>query len=52
MVGSAYIIKTQQLARRVVELVMVDLDVRQSSVELDIHVALPGRKLYGRHIEM
>ena len=49
MVFGAHLVQAEELAGGVIELVMVDFDVSQSCVELDIDVALPGRKLEGSH---
>lgn len=45
------LVQAEDFAGRVVELVMVDLDVRQRCVELHVDVALPGRELERRHGE-
>ena len=47
--GWAHFVQAQDFARRVVELVMVDLDVREGCIELHVDVALPGSELEGRH---
>lgn len=49
MVARASLVQSEHLARRVVELVMVDLDVCERSVELHIDIALPGCELERRH---
>ena len=49
MVPRTSLVQSQYLPRRVVEFVMVDLDVGKRRVELHIDVALPGRKLERRH---
>ncbi len=49
MLGRTSLIQAEHLARRVVELVMVDFDVRKGSIELDVYIALPGGELEGRH---
>ena len=51
VVARAHVVKTEQLTRRVVELVVIDLDVGQSGIELHVDIALPGRKLDSRHSE-
>ncbi len=49
MVARSHLVQTKHLASRIVELIMVDLDMCESSIELDIYIALPGRKLESRH---
>jgi hypothetical protein len=49
MVPRTSLVQSKHLARRVVEFVMVDLDVGERGVELHIDVALPRRKLERRH---
>lgn len=49
MISGPHFIQSEHLASRVVELVMVDLNVCKRCVELYVDVALPGRKLEGRH---
>jgi hypothetical protein len=51
MLSGAHLVQTEHLARRVVELVMVDFDVCERCVELYVDVALPGRELEGCHGE-
>jgi hypothetical protein len=42
-------VQAQHLARRVVKLIVVDLDMRKGSIELHVNVALPGGKSYVCH---
>lgn len=49
VLARADLVQAEHLAGRVVELVMVDLDVGQGGVELDVDVAHPGRKLERGH---
>lgn len=49
VISRSHLVHTEHLPRRVVELVMVDLDVCECCIELDIDVALPWRKLEGGH---
>jgi len=49
VLSAPHLIQAQDLARRVVELVVVDLDVRKGSVELHIDVALPRSEAQVRH---
>ena len=43
-------VQAEHLACRVIELVVVDLNVGKSGVELHVYVALPGRELESRHL--
>ena len=49
MVAGPSLVQSEHLTRGVVELVMVDLDVRKRCIELHVDVALPGRELERRH---
>jgi hypothetical protein len=51
VLSGAHLVQTEHLARGVVELVMVDLDVCECCIELYVDVALPRRKLEGSHGE-
>jgi hypothetical protein len=51
VVSWSHLVQTEHLARRVVELVMVDFDVCKGCIELYIDIALPGRELEGCHGE-
>jgi hypothetical protein len=44
VIAGANLVQAEDLAGRVVELVMVDLDMGEGGVELDVDVALPGRE--------
>lgn len=49
MVAGTSLVQPEDLACGIVELVMVDLDVREGCIELHVDVALPGSELEGRH---
>jgi len=49
VLAGAHLVQTEDLARRVVELIMVDLDVCEGGVELHVNVTQPGRELERRH---
>jgi hypothetical protein len=49
VISRSHLVQAQHFSRRVVEFVMVDLDVGQRCVELHVDVALPRRELECRH---
>lgn len=52
VIACPHLIQAQHLARRVVQLVMVDLDMRERSIELHINITLPGGESHVRHNEV
>ena len=49
MFSRSHFVQAEYFARRVVELVMVDFDIREGCIELYVDVTQPRRKLEGRH---
>ena len=49
MVARAHLVQTKHFTGRVVEFVVVDLDVGEGGVELDVDIALPGGESEGGH---
>lgn len=52
VVARQNVVQAEHLTRGVVEFIMVDLDMGERGVELDVHVALPGRVLDCGHGEI
>ena len=50
MLARSNFVQAKHFARRVVELVMVDLDIREGGIELYVDITQPGRELEGRHV--
>jgi hypothetical protein len=51
MISRSHLIQTEYFSRRIVEFIMVDLNMCKRCIELNVDVALPRREFEGRHGE-